>query len=443
MKRNRVVMKRNRSVKSKKITKVFNLLLLFNPLIVVGLCLFITPWFSWLTFLLALIFKTNIFRSISSIRNKKLKNKLENMVFIIHALMSLFALGFTIYAIWPSLYANIWQEITWALSALWQVLTNNYWLLAVFVLVVFLIKLSKFNLKAVEKISKNAKPWIIYLKVSLTANKLEKLETLLLNKFYSRKIFKRYFKLAITEKALFNKERGEFVESVLSHNLRINIVLFFLEIFADKYKDERNTKFVKEKFHQLASIVNSAGNKILKNRTELTNGKREEMYKEQFNFAKKLFKSPLTLFNYSFDVESLVSLVIDKSEEERKEKEEKDGLRKRKIAEGNVDEFIKGYSYFYCENLFKEFFKNLSLKKFEDKKIIEVSRLKGDIWNNNLDIFFDRVSFILQKTRNDEFITIVVNSIEKLVQQIEQVGHDDLKKVIRKKQREILNIIST
>ncbi|MFP4514650.1 MAG: hypothetical protein ACLFNO_01435 [Parcubacteria group bacterium] len=429
-----------------KVRKVLYLLLLFNPLIIAGLCIVITPWLAWLSPMLALFSISEDLKLMSIFKgraSRALKEKIISIVIALHVLMTLFAIGFTIHSIWPNLYLSIWHGLMWLFS--------NYWIFIILVVLVFLNKLRKFNLKALERKSrgkyksldfKGFKLWFVYFQIRLTSNQLEKLEILLWNKVYSRRIFKKYFELATTEKALLNKERGEFKKTVFNDRLRINVVFSFLEEFAKKYKDEKNTRLAKSFMHNLASVVYARANYVMETNSEIRDEKNRLMLSEQINFAKNLLGSSLSYFTCTSNVEHLLNMAKIELKREQSREEKKKELITKEVAAGNVNKFLRNYCY-CSEDLLKEFFDNLSLKKFEEDKIIEISSFKGVIWNNALDEFFEAVSDILKDTRNDELIGEIIKSIKALVEEVEQVGGDTLKKVIEKKQRQMLYSIST
>jgi hypothetical protein len=64
------------------------------------------------------------------------------------------------------------------------------------------------------------------------------------------------------------------------------------------------------------------------------------------------------------------------------------------------------------------------------------------VWTNVLDDFFDIVCAIVNYTKDDELINVIHDSIEKLDQEVKQVGDANLTKVFEKKKRGIPHYFS-
>jgi|GEM_PF-3122329 hypothetical protein len=438
-----VVMKSRKAVKRraellKKVFKVVYVALFFNPLVVIPLCFFITPWFAWLTPLIVLVIvlikpKVSLKLGVSN----EVKEAVAGVLILLHIVITLFAIAFSIDKLWPNLYENIWQAIVWS----WDLLSNNYWILVI-LFIILLVRLFRMSSKSVKKASRRSNSWILYWKIRLNSNQLEKLEIALLNRAYSLKIFKRYFKLVITKKSLINKERVEFNKDALAKHLRINLVFSFLETFSEMYNDEKNSKLFKDFLYELAAIVNSYADEIIEKSTEVSKAKKELMQKQQVDFTKRLLNSPVKDFVYSTNIETLTKKVKVSKQKEKEEKKREEIARKKEIASGNVIQLLNSDMRTYSDDLLKEFFNNLSLKKFEEKEIIVISKFKGVVWTNVLDDFFDIVCAIVNYTKDDELINVIHDSIEKLDQEVKQVGDANLTKVFEKKKRGIPHYFS-
>jgi hypothetical protein len=194
--------------------------------------------------------------------------------------------------------------------------------------------------------------------------------------------------------------------------------------------------------YELAAIVNSYADEIIEKSTEVSKAKKELMQKQQVDFTKRLLNSPVKDFVYSTNIETLTKKVKVSKQKEKEEKKREEIARKKEIASGNVIQLLNSDMRTYSDDLLKEFFNNLSLKKFEEKEIIVISKFKGVVWTNVLDDFFDIVCAIVNYTKDDELINVIHDSIEKLDQEVKQVGDANLTKVFEKKKRGIPHYFS-